>query len=155
MRSADDAAHGRPGCYARIRLLLVEDELSTVFAMREFFTQAGYDVDCASGLDEARELLAQKLYDAVITDLHLTNHRSGEGMNIAWRARERNPHACIVMLTAYGSEAVENEAKRSGVNLFRTKPVELTPLSAFVMMAVRPDECSAMRRESDTKCRHH
>ena len=119
-------------------MLLVEDELSTVFAMREFFTQGGYDVDCASGLDEARELLEQKRYDAVMTDLHLTKFRSGEGMAIARRAREQNPHACIVMLTAYGSEAIEREAKQCGVNLFQTKPVALTRLRS-----TSPSPCAA------------
>ena len=154
MRSADGASRSRSAGPASIRLLLVEDELSTVFAMREFFTQGGYDVDCATGVDAALELVEQKRYDAVITHLHLTKLRSGEGMAIARRAREQNPHACIVMLTAYGSEAVEHEATRCGVNLFHTKPVALTRLSEFVTLAVRAAEHTATF-QTDLKCRYH
>ena len=154
MQSADDASRSRLAGREAIRLLLVEDELSTVFAMREFFTQGGYNVDCASAVDDARQLLAQKRYDAVITDLHLTTFRSGEGMKIAERARERNPNACIVMLTAYGSEAIQHEAKQCGVNLFQTKPVALTRLSEFVTQSVRAAEPTATC-QTDSKCRYH
>jgi|SRR5579871_1520321 len=138
----------------RIRLLLVEDELSTVFAMREFFAQAGYDVDCASGLDEATRLIDQALYDAVITDLHLTRYRCGEGMRVVWHARRRNPNACIVMLTGYATDATEEEAQRCGVDMYQTKPVELAHLSAFVDMALQRDHAPAAC-EVEPKWRQH
>jgi DNA-binding response OmpR family regulator len=151
--------HGQPACRAplarRVRLLLVEDELSTVFAMREFFAQAGYDVDCASGLEASAQLLDQHQYDAVITDLHLTVHRNGDGMRIAWHARRRNPGACIVMLTGYGNDTTEEEARRCGVDMFRAKPVELSHLSAFVDLALNGDKNSARALETDSKWRHH
>ncbi len=113
------ADHPRP------RLLVVEDELLTVFALRSFFALAGYEVDCAAGPAEGLGLLDRNEYDAVITDLHLTPTRRSEGMAIARSARLRNAHACVVMLTAYGTESTEQEARRCGVNVYRTKPVEL------------------------------
>lgn len=136
------------------RLLLVEDELSTVFAMREFFAVAGYDVDCASGLEDALHLLDQHAYEAVITDLHLTTNRAGEGMRVAWHARRRHPAACIVMLTGYGGDTTEEEAQRCGVDMYQTKPVELARLSAFVDLALRRDH-AAHGREEDSKWRRH
>jgi two-component system, NtrC family, response regulator HydG len=138
----------------RIRLLLVEDELSTVFAMREFFAQAGYEIDCASGLNEAALLLDQHIYDAVITDLHLTRYRCGEGMRVSWHARRRNPRACIVMLTGYGTETTEEEALRCGVDMYQTKPVELAHLSAFVDVVLRRDAHVVPDRE-EPKWRQH
>jgi DNA-binding response OmpR family regulator len=120
----------------RPRLLVVEDEISTIFALRSFFAPTGYDVDCAAGPADALRLLAANEYDAVITDLHLTPARGGEGMAIAREARDRNPRACVVMLTAYGSTAIEDEARRGGVDVFRTKPVEL-PRLTFDMERVR------------------
>jgi len=139
----------------RVWLLLVEDELSTVFAMREFFAQAGYEVDCASGLNESTLLLDRQQYDAVITDLHLSVHRNGEGMRVAWQARKRNPNACIVMLTGFGDECTEEEARRCGVDMYEAKPVELSHLSAFVDLALTGDRTSARKHETDVKCRQH
>ena len=152
-------SHGQPAHRApsarRVRLLLVEDELSTVFAMREFFAQSGYDVDCASGLEASAVLLDQHRYDAVITDLHLTVHRKGDGMRVAWHARRRNPEACIVMLTGFGNETTEEEARRCGVDMYQAKPVELGQLSAFVEHAVNGDKDSARALETESKWRHH
>ena len=117
---------------ARRRLLVVEDELSTVFAMREFFALAGFDVDCAAGVKDTSVLLERCAYDAVITDLHLAPQRCGEGMLVAEHARSRNPLAAIVMLTGYGSDATAEQAHRSGVDLYQTKPVGLSTLRDFL-----------------------
>ena len=150
--------HGLPTRAAetrRVRLLIVEDELSTVFAMREFFAQAGYDVDCASGLNETTLLLDRHHYDAVITDLHLTAHRNGEGMRVAWHARRRHPQACIVMLTGFGNDTTEEEARRCGVDMYEAKPVELAHVSAFVDLALSGDRTGERTLETDAKCRQH
>ena len=117
------------------RLLIVEDEISTVFAMREFFSFNGYRVDCASGEPDAMAYLDRNPYDVVITDLHLTPHRCAEGMSVLTRARSRNPRALIVMLTAYASEGSEHEAYGHGVNLYETKPVGLAKLAALIESA--------------------
>jgi DNA-binding response OmpR family regulator len=116
----------------RTRLLIVEDELSTVFALRSFFALAGYEVDCAAGPRDALMLLDRHEYDAIITDLQLTPRRDAEGFAVAERARERNPGACVVMLTAYGCDATEQRAKRCGVDLYHTKPIELPHLMARI-----------------------
>jgi len=113
----------------------VEDEISTVFAMREFFSFNGYRVDCASGESEALAFLDRSAYDVLITDLHLTPQRCAEGMRVLARARSRNPRALLVMLTAYGSEGSENEALSNGVNLYETKPVGLAKLAATIEAA--------------------
>jgi len=124
----DAPSHGR-------RLLIVEDEISTIFAMREFFSFNGYHVDCAAGATDAMVLLDRGSYDVVITDLHLTPHRCAEGMNVLTRARRLNPGATIVMLTAYASEGSEQEAYRNGVNVYETKPVGLAKLAECIEAA--------------------
>jgi DNA-binding response OmpR family regulator len=106
--------------------------MSTVFALRSFFALAGYDVDCAAGPRDGLLLLDRRHYDAIITDLQLTPRRNAEGIGIAAHARECNPGACIVMLTAFGSDATERRARLSGVDLYFTKPVELPELRASI-----------------------
>jgi DNA-binding response OmpR family regulator len=117
------------------RLLLVEDDLASIFALRQFFAISGYEVDCAAGPVEGLRLLNRYAYDAVITDLHLRPAES-DGMRIAGYARFRNPRACVVMLTANGSPEVEAEARRFGVDLYHVKPVDLARLSASIARVV-------------------
>jgi CheY-like chemotaxis protein len=115
-----------------LKLLIVEDEVSTVFAMREFFSFTGYQVDCVTSAAEAACLLERLRYDVVITDLHLTPNRCAEGMSVLARARSLSPQSLIVMLTAYGTEGSEREAYETGVNLYETKPVGLADLAARI-----------------------
>jgi len=117
------------------RLLIVEDEVSTVFAIREFFAFNGYDVDCAACPPDAMLFLQRHRYDVVITDLHLTPYRRGEGMSVLERARTLNPDALIVMLTAYSTDGCEQEANRHGATLFETKPIGLAELAARIEAA--------------------
>src|SRR5262245_43825246 len=117
------------------RLLIVEDEISTVFAMREFFSFNGYRVDCASGEADAMAFLDRGPYDVVITDLHLSPHRCAEGMAVLSRARSRTPQALIVTLTADGAGGSEHAAYSNGVNLYETKPVGLAKLAASIEAA--------------------
>ncbi len=125
------------------RLLVVEDDLSTVLALREFFASAGYQVDCAAGPSDALRLLDRNPYDVVITDLQLTHDRRAEGMVLAGYARRRNPRACVIVLTAYGSEATEQEALRSGVDVYEMKPVELRHLTRCIERVLSHRTCTA------------
>jgi DNA-binding response OmpR family regulator len=126
------------------RLLIVEDEASTIFAMREFFSFLGYQTDCAAKLTEAMRLLDEHRYDVVITDIHLSPNRSGEGMTVLAYARDLNPDAIVVILTAYASEGSGREARRHGVTLYETKPVGLGELAARIE--------AARRQRSDAAC---
>ena len=130
------ANHEQPERLRALKLLIVEDEISTVFAMREFFAFTGYQVDCASSAADAIFLLDRNHYDVVITDLHLTPSRLAEGMTVLKRARRLNAQALIVMLTAYGSEESEREASDGGVDLYETKPVGLVVLAARIEAAL-------------------
>jgi DNA-binding response OmpR family regulator len=120
----------------RRRLLIVEDDISAIFALRYFFALAGYEVDCAAGPAEGIRLLDHYAYDAVITDLHLLPGRHSEGLRIAHHARQRNPHACIAMLTAHGAEVSADDAIGHGADLFYTKPVELAKLTAGIELTL-------------------
>ena len=122
-----------------------------MFAMREFFSFTGYQVDCVMSAAEATFLLERTRYDVVITDLHLTPNRCAEGMTVLARARTFSPRALIVMLTAYGSEGSKREAYKTGANLYETKPVGLADLSARIEDA-RNDQSRAAVPEAGGEC---
>jgi DNA-binding response OmpR family regulator len=116
----------------RTRLLIVEDELSIVFAVREFFTSAGYTVDCAMSVAECQRLLAANQYEVIITDVHLTPSRRSEGLYLVRCALEACPSIRAIVLTAYGSAQLEQEARESGADAFFAKPMALPSLASMV-----------------------
>jgi len=114
------------------RILIIDDEEPILFAMREYFEQTGYRVDCTSEAEEAEALLAHVRYDAVIADLRLTGIFRAEGLGIIASVRERCPWVRTVLLTAYGSPEIEIEARRLGVDAFLHKPKPLRELAEVV-----------------------
>jgi DNA-binding response OmpR family regulator len=125
------------------RLLIVEDNAATGFAVRAFFQTVGYDVDAVSDAASAARLLDGERYDAVITDLNLGPGDGSQGVDVISHARRRHPGACIIMLTAFGSPAVEREARRRGADLFCAKPVGLHELGVFIDRVLRRDHSMA------------
>ena len=110
-------------------MLIVDDEAAVLFAMREYFTLRGYDVDCARTAEEAGTLLDARTFTVVVADLRLTGTGSTEGLAILQKARECSPASLTVLLTAYGSPQVEREARQKGVNLILHKPQPLAQVA--------------------------
>lgn len=118
---------------SRRRLLIVEDDMAVIFALREFFAVGDYDVDCAAGPTEARNLLAQNAYDVLITDLHLTPNRQSEGLGVLRFAQICAPQMCKVMLTGFSSDGIAQTARQMGASAVLAKPVEPPELAAVVV----------------------
>jgi DNA-binding response OmpR family regulator len=110
------------------KVLLVDDEPPTLFAMHCYLTAKGFDVQCARELEEAQALLANDLFDIVITDLRLTPIQGAEGLLVIELVRSRGMDAHVIVLTAYATPEVEAAARRLGVDLFLRKPASLPAL---------------------------
>jgi CheY-like chemotaxis protein len=114
------------------RLLIVDDEIPILFAMKDYFEGLGYEVDTAAQLWEAEELVDQKPYAFVLADLRLSASDRAEGLELAAYVRERAPAARILLLTAYGSAEIENQARQLGVDAFLHKPQPLSRIAGLV-----------------------
>ncbi|MCI0490267.1 MAG: response regulator [Blastocatellia bacterium] len=114
------------------RILVVDDEESILFALMEYFTKCGYEVDCAKEVEEARTLLNGPRYSVAIVDLRLTGVDGVEGLEFIEYLRELSPETRTILLTAYGSVEIEQEARRRGVDIFLHKPKPLHEMAQVV-----------------------
>ena len=114
------------------RILVVDDEQSILFAMRDYFMAHGYEVDCARELDDVRALLSNVTYSVVIADLRLTGLHGTEGLEIVEHVRNHCPWTSVIILTAYGVPEIEREAIRLGVDAFLRKPKPLSQIAQIV-----------------------
>jgi len=114
------------------RLLVVDDEESICFSMSEYFSLHGYKVDTAREMDEAEKLIESTDYRVVIQDLRLGATRNPDGLDIIKRIHSRNPNTRIVVLTAYGSAEMEDEARRCGADAFLRKPKPLSQVAQVI-----------------------
>jgi len=114
------------------RLLVVDDEESICFSMSEYFSLQGYKVDTACEVEEAEKLLGATNYKVVIQDLRLTMTNNHDGLDMIRLIREHNPQTRIIVLTAYGSAEIEDEARRCGADAFLRKPKPLSQVAQVV-----------------------
>ena len=127
------------------RLLVVDDEESICFSMSEYFSLQGYKVDTASEIEEAEKLVGATNYKVVIQDLRLTMTNSHDGLDMIKLIRAVNPQTRIVVLTAYGSADIEDEARRCGADAFLRKPKPLSQVAQVVQGLIEAPPRQAAR----------
>jgi two-component system, OmpR family, response regulator len=127
------------------RLLVVDDEESICFSMSEYFSLHGYKVDTACEVEEAEKLLGATTYKVVIQDLRLTMTKNHDGFDMIKLIRENNPQTRIIVLTAYGSSEIEDEARRCGADAFLRKPKPLSQVAQVVQGLIESPSRQASR----------
>lgn len=120
-----------------LRLLVVDDEESILFPVREYFTARGYDVDCAQDVATAKDLMSRNRYAVVIADVRMGGIDETQGLDLVLYLRERWPRVRAILITAYRSRAIEAEARSLGVGALLDKPVRLGALAEIVETLAR------------------
>jgi len=115
-----------------IRLLIVDDQETILYGVRQFFERSGFEVDCASELEEAQALVTNRRYDAVIADLRLTGVHGSEGLEMISFLRAHSPSTRTMLLTAYSTPELQAEAFSRGVRAVVRKPQPLPTLAQLV-----------------------
>lgn len=118
------------------RILIVDDEDAILFAMCDYFTLHGYEVDAARDVTQAAACLDACRYAVVIADVCLSELPSADGLEVARYVRKRRPETAVVLFTAYGSSEVEAEARRHGVRVVLRKPQPLAEIERLISRLV-------------------
>ena len=120
------------------RILIVDDEQAVLSTLKEFFGSYQLEVDCVDGLEKAYAMLRENRYAAVLADVQLSRLGDTEGLDLAGFVSERFPETAFVVLTAYGSNRVEREAREKGASFFLHKPVRLEDIGQIVFGLLEP-----------------
>lgn len=121
-------------------ILIVDDEETILFAMGQYIMAQGCTVDTASELEEAQALLANIRYHLVVADLRLSGIHGAEGLDLVSMVRECCPNTRVIVLTAYGSVEVQQEALRRGADAVLHKSM---PLAEVAATAIKLLDCAA------------
>lgn len=120
------------------RILVVDDEKSIVFAVRQYFLKQGYVVDCAGSSEQALVLLASQHYAVAIVDVELRGGiDSSDGLNLAKFIRSHAPATAIIVLTALETPETASRAKEAGVHSFLHKPTPLAQIADVALELMR------------------
>lgn len=115
------------------RLLVVEDDAKLATLLREQLAIAGYGVQVAASLAEARLALADAPYDLVVLDLHLPD---GDGLDLAEEIR-RDERMAVLILSARADVESRVAGLYAGASDYVTKPFSVQELLARVHVRLR------------------
>ncbi|MCB2016030.1 MAG: sigma-54-dependent Fis family transcriptional regulator [Hydrogenophaga sp.] len=115
-------------------VLVVDDEpdLRTLYELT--LLREGHEVISAPDLAQARDWLAQRRFDVLITDMRLPD---GLGLELLRELGEGQRSEKTIVITAYGSAENAVEALKSGAFDYLTKPVDLKQLRTSVIAAIQ------------------
>lgn len=118
VRSPDSRPH---------RLLIVEDDAATRFALSKILTFTGYEVTTAATL--AAALLKCDDHTCVLLDLHLPD---GLGLEVLRRLRQTKPHTRVAICSAAHDPALRRQVEQYHPDAIFIKPIDLDALLAWV-----------------------
>ncbi|MGR3301062.1 MAG: response regulator [Candidatus Scalindua sp.] len=104
------------------RILLVDDEETIRYVLKEALVSEGYKVDVARDAFQAMERFKTAPYDLIITDIKM---RGMDGIQLIREIKKSDSHLKIVIITAYGSLETVKEAAKLGVVEMISKPFKI------------------------------
>jgi DNA-binding NtrC family response regulator len=114
---------------SRPKLLVVDDDASSRFVLRECFEQRGYDVDEALTCEAAVALFRSARPDVAILDYSLPD---GTALELLPRLKALDASVPLLLLTGHGTIDLAVQAIKDGAEHFLTKPVELSAVVVVV-----------------------
>ena len=109
---------------SKVQILIVDDDVAVRNTMNEYISTAGYQSDAVSCAEEALEILENKSYHVVITDILLPAMGGLELTKIIKKDRDSD----VIVMTGYSDDYSYEEAINIGASDFVIKPVRLEEL---------------------------
>lgn len=111
--------------------IIVEDHGDTRDGYAEYLALSGFDVRCASGAEELRQVLATEVPDAVVMDLRLPS-TDGWTLTRELKADPRTRNVAVVVVSASVRPADVARANAAGCDAFVPKPCDPSRVLAAV-----------------------
>ena len=121
------------------RILVVDDDPDINRLVRVRLTTRGFTVESATNGEEALAAIAVDPPDLLFLDISMPGIG---GLEVLAELRARELDLAVIMMTAFGSEAVAIEALRHGADDYLRKPFDRTEFGATLDRTVRRLELS-------------
>ena len=116
-------------------ILIVEDETVLRESLRDWLTDAGYQVATAEAGEEALETINEQDFSLAILDLRLPGK---DGIEVLKEAKANNPRFRGVIVTAYPSAQTREQAMQEGAVDYLPKPFDLNQLERLIRDTLGP-----------------
>lgn len=117
------------------RILIVDDEAAVLSILKNSLKKLGpyYEVVAVTDGFTALAKLKKQPFDLIVTDYKMAGM---DGLELLEAIRFVQPGTRVIMITAYGNDSVEAEARRLEAYRYLTKPFELDSFRQVVQEAL-------------------
>jgi two-component system nitrogen regulation response regulator GlnG len=116
------------------RILVVDDEVSICWALRESLGDEGHQVEVAASVEEGLAIAEGRPLDAVVLDVRLPGI---DGLTAMGAFRDRIGPAPIIVITAFGDLETAVRAMEGGAFEYLVKPFDLDRATDIVTRALQ------------------
>jgi heterodisulfide reductase subunit A len=113
----------------QFHILVVDDELVVRDSLKEWLVDEGFSVAMAASGSQALELLDEKPFHLMLTDIKMPGM---DGVELLEQAKSRHPDLTVVMMTAYATVETAVEAMKIGALDYLMKPFDPEKLIPMV-----------------------
>ena len=114
-------------------ILVVDDEESVREPVVAMLEHLGFKADSAVSSEEALEMLTQKPYTFLLTDIRMPGI---DGLELIKRTKRTHPEICSIAMTGYSREFNYVEVINTGATDFVNKPFVIEELEAKIKRAI-------------------
>jgi two-component system response regulator PilR (NtrC family) len=116
------------------RILVVDDEESIREFLEIMLKKEGYEITLAEDGAKAKDVLAKKSFDMIISDLQMPNTN---GIELLKHVKDSSPDTVFMMITAFGTTETAVEAMKMGAYDYITKPFKIDEVRLNIINALR------------------
>ena len=117
---------------AKIRLLLVDDEVGYLEVLSKRLGKRNLEVTTANTGQQAIQTLRKNDFDVAVVDLKMTDM---DGIDVLEIFKKMDPDLAVIILTGHGSEQAAREGIEKGAFDYLTKPCGLENLLEIIHAA--------------------
>ena len=129
-----------------IDILIVDDDEIALESAKDTIISLGANVDTASNVEDALNLLKKKEYRVIILDWVMPGI---DGVELAKQVRELGHDTPIILVSAYDWTEIESEAKDAGINGFVFKPLFRSKICESILNLIE-NNASTTQEETET-----
>jgi DNA-binding NtrC family response regulator len=108
-----------PSAAAKLRILIVDDDVSLLDAMQRALRDSMRTVVACDSFEKARQMLKDQTFDALITDVRLG---AFNGLQLAVMARDMYPDMSLIVFSGFDDPVLRADAEQIGAT-YLVKPV--------------------------------
>lgn len=115
------------------KILIVDDEPTILLTLSHVLKGKNNLIITSSRMEEAEEALRHYDVDLMIADIRLSGMDGIEGLELLSYVKQINDRTGVIVMTAYGSDEMRQEAYRRGALHYFEKPVDILQFIETVM----------------------